>query len=156
MSVDGSLSTTRSTPTPPKKEGERLIRVGIVVFVGAFVGMLAVAALRGRASTAETAAPGFAVSEVARPHSDGSFRVTLDASDSDAWVPFNLSSGRVCGPGELPDIEARRFTLRAAGGALDFGGVSFDDVVIPAKLAWVPDEGEGDDADNPVLSRWYD
>ncbi len=161
-------ASTGSAPAPaqPKKEGERLIRVGIIAFIATVVGLLAFAALPSGGSSSTKNAPGFAVSEVAQPANDGSFRVTLDTSDSDVWVRFNLSAGSVSEAGEPADIAARRFMLRAEHGAVDLGNASFDDVVIPPDAKWVHDEGdesgeggdggENDDASNPLLSRWYD
>lgn len=162
MTGPSIAASTRSAPAPapPKKEGERLIRVGIIAFVATVAGLLAFAALPSGGSSSAEDAPGFAVSEVAQPAKDGSFRVTLDASDSDVWVRFNLSAGLLSKAGEPADIEARRFMLRAKGGAVDLGKASFDDVVIPPNAQWVVDEGGGHgdrgDASNPLLSRWYD
>ena len=151
-----SPASPPSSELPEKREGQQLIRVGIVVFIAAFAAMFGIAALRGGVSSEETSVPGFALTRAAVPQRDGSFRVTLDSSDSDLWVPLNLSSGAVSKAGEPADIEARRFMLRAPRGALDLGAVGFDDVAIPSDANWVVDEGEGEDASNPLLSRWYD
>jgi hypothetical protein len=119
-------------------EGQRLLAWGL----GAFAAVaLALGGFMLLLSSPRPAEPGFAVAPVALAEPGGWWRVTLDAADAQRWRGFSFELGREVPLGAAADVLARRFQLRAPGGAraLPDGEWSAD----------APPSGA-----NPVLSAW--
>jgi hypothetical protein len=126
----------------------------------------------GRLAPDAAPEPRFAVDQTAHPvvgagATAGTFRVTLDTSDSRHFVPFDLATGQVRpiaasdvqrreGAG-LPDLMLRRYSLRAPHGALRLEGQSLSEARLPSvpAAAWKLDEELGGQLQNPVLKDWY-
>lgn len=95
----------------------------------------------------------------------GPTRVTVDASDPDAWVFFDFSRGAtVADPDPTGwDLAFRRFNVAVNGGAgfAGQGGVVALDAATLDSVAAVPATGyagsdAGSDSTNPAIERWYD
>ncbi len=101
--------------------------------------------------------PGFPVSEGAVPHTDGTFQITIDVKDRTNWIGIDLAAGRVVLDPAKADIMARRYILRAPGGAIDLGAdVPLADAAVTADADWVEDKDVDGDPQNPALTSWYD
>jgi hypothetical protein len=91
---------------------------------------------------------------------DGSFTVTLDASNREEWVGFSFELGRVVPQGLAADIYFRRHYLQAPRGAADLGPVALQigsrQIGSGQGTEWVEDVVVDGVQRNPALSRWYD
>lgn len=102
-----------------------------------------------------------------RPAADslaGPVRVTLDTSDPERWVYFDLSRGAVVdrATSDEWDLGFRRFNIRVNGGAgfdgragvVDLGEIPFDSTPRLAAAGYV--ESDPRDSANAAIDRWYD
>lgn len=119
--------------------GALLVRVGAAAFGLFAVGFAALAWLIG---PPEGGPEGYAIAPAALGP-DGTWQVTLDARDGDAWVPYSLELGRVVPDGAAADLLVRRRELRAPRGAAR--------VDAPLRDATPPSERPLED-----FGRWYD
>jgi len=109
--------------------------------------------------------PGFTPTTTAEPFpdaTDGSLRLTVDASDPEDWRFVSLAEGRVAEPGESWDLAVRRFHVMANGGpgfggraaVADVGATPLAGVSLPPDSAFrVTDAAR--DSTNPAIARWY-
>ncbi len=141
------------------RAGKRLIHVGIVAFLltcallFAFSGLLA----PGGGSSE----PRFAIDETARASADGTFQVTLDASDRKHWVHFDLAGGRITTVAPEPqaqvmaDLVVWRHVLGAPHGAIKLGKVPLASARLPASPSWERDALKSGKLQNAALAHWY-
>ncbi len=132
-------------------EGNRLIYLG----VGAFVGTCILMALFGsRMGPPTKTEPGYPLTEVAIPMPDGSFRITVDSSDREAWVAVDLGTGRRLESASGADLLIKRHYLRAPGGTQDLGTTKLS--TAKALLApFIPDTRIDGELRNVPISEWY-
>ena len=135
---------------PERRGSTRFIWLAI----GAFVVTCAVLFAIGSMLT-PSVQPGYPVIPAARPATDGTFLLTADVADRTRWVPIDLRAGRIADSEADADILARRYVLRAPGGALDLGKVALADAAVPTDPVWVPDEAVDGAPQSNVLTHWY-
>jgi hypothetical protein len=129
----------------------RFITVGLIAFIVTCVLVFAAGSM-----IAPNVEPGFPITDRAQPQTDGSFRITLDASVREHWVPVNLSRGTINEVGPGADLLVQRYVFRAPGGAADLGDVLLDKATLAADLSWAFDKQVDGQLQNPAISGWYD
>ena len=121
---------------PSAGGGGHFVRWAILGFVVACVGLFVLATQ----IETETAAPGFPLTPVAVPAADGTFRLTLDTANRNAWVGVDLGGGRAVAGQAPADLRLRRYLLQAPGGVVDLGPISLSEATPPsADAEWVMD-----------------
>jgi hypothetical protein len=98
---------------------------------------------------------GYPVTNRAQANSDGTFQITIDASDLNRWVPLNLGAGRIATKKEPADLTFRRYIAQAPGGALDLGAVDLNQAQLVGKAHWVKDKIVDGELQNEALTGWY-
>ena len=132
-------------------EGQRLIRVGIGIFLVACVAFLALGRL---VAPRNQSVPRFAPTAAASARSDGTFTMTLDASEDERWVGFDFGAG-ASATLEVSDLFAKRHILVAPRGAVDLGDVPLAAATVPADAEWIVDPAKGGGWGNVALRHWY-
>ena len=99
---------------------------------------------------------GFPLTERAQAQPDGTFRMTMNVTDRDLWIPLDMGQGALVDFGDSPDIIARRYILRVPGGAKDLGLVSLADADASNGDPWVEDAVVDGDWMNSATKRWYE
>lgn len=147
----GPADAPAATSGAPAPEGQRLIRIGLVVFVLAcavFLGLGRLVAPR------KQPIPRFAPTSAAAARSDGTFTMTLDARDDAQWAAFSFGSGAATTL-DAADLVAKRHILVAPRGAVDLGDVPLASANVPAGAAWIVDPAKNGGWNNVALRRWY-
>jgi hypothetical protein len=144
-------------PAPPS--AEHGVTTASVVLISAFVAFAAVIAYLVVSSLLPRDAPVFEPTPVdpsARASDTVGDTVTIDGRDTQAWRFFDFDRRSPVLPPDTAgwDLAFRRFTVVAAGGALDLGEVDF------ASVTDVPSQGYiqttfAHDTVNAALDHWY-
>ncbi|MDP6946766.1 MAG: hypothetical protein QF464_21630 [Myxococcota bacterium] len=100
--------------------------------------------------------PGYPLTERAKVQQDGTFMMTMDVTDRDLWVAFDMGQGTRVAHGDAPDLLIRRYVLRAPGGAKDLGKTPLAEATTDPDNGWTEDTVVDGDWMNTALERWYD
>ena len=129
----------------------RFIKVGLIAFIVTCLLVFAAGSM-----IAPNMEPGFPITERAQPQTDGSFRITLDASQREHWVSVNLSRGTMNEEKTNADLLVQRYVFRAPAGAADLGNVPLDKATLATDTPWTFDSQVDGQLQNPAISGWYD
>ena len=131
--------------------GRRLLYAGLGTCLATAILLLALAPRLPLASTD----PPHRLSARAVPGCDGSFLWTLDVKGSTGWAAIDLDGGQPTNDSARADLLARRYVLRAPGGALDLGVVSLAEAQVRPGAVWVRDAVVDGVRRNPALAGWF-
>ena len=100
-------------------------------------------------------APGFAPTERAEVLPDGTFRVTVNVRNRDAWIPLDLSLGRIVATPASADLLLRRYKFQCPNGAAKLDGADLLSATHEGVTEWLRDVAVDGELQNPALARWY-
>ena len=100
--------------------------------------------------------PGYPLTERAVVMPDGTFRMTMNVTERELWVPFDMGQGQLVDFGDAPDLLLKRYVIRAPGGAKDLGAVSLGEADATQGGDWVEDAVVDGDWMNTAMERWYE
>ena len=144
-----SSESEENVPTPWM---DRYIYIGI----GGFV-VTCIALFFGASWITPETQPGFPVSGKGEfeKGSEGVWRITVDVSDRHKWVGINFGSGKQLKEVNSADILARRYLIRAPGGAIDLGDVPLEEARVDSSADWKIDKDLNGEIMNPAFGKWY-
>ena len=99
---------------------------------------------------------GYPLTDRALVQPDGTFRMTMNVTDRDLWVAFDMGQGKLVNHGDAPDVLLRRYVIRAPGGAKDLGVVPLAEADASKGGEWINDEVVDSDWMNRAMERWYE
>lgn len=147
--------------THPPTEPRPIARWAVGSIVLAVLGAIVLIAF----SLSRPEPPGFMPTAAAEPFpgaSDGSLRLTVDASDPEDWRFIALAEGRAVGANQAWDLALRRFHIMANGGPgfagtaaiADLGPVRLEAAAVPPDTAFRTTDAASDST-NAAIDRWY-
>jgi hypothetical protein len=145
-------------PSPPSEmpmTPERNIRRFVGFAAGGFVITCVIFFFIAGAISPEVE-PGYDLAITAVPSSDGTFRVTIDVKNRDHWVGVNLAEGTMVTNHGHADFLARRYILRAPGGAVDMGSQDLATAKVGPGAVWIGDASMDGEPQNDALTGWYE
>jgi hypothetical protein len=101
--------------------------------------------------------PGYEVTNKAIPE-EGSYqiyRITIDVGDRHEWAGLNFMQGKRLDKESSADLLARRYLIRAPGGAINLGDVPLEDAHVEPNADWKIDKDNNGEIMNPAIGKWY-